>query len=336
MKRFFLLICIIILFTLLNNPIVHGANSSNIYEVKQGDTLPKIAKIHQTTIKELKASNGLQSNSLIKGQKLWVPFIYEVQIGDTLEELATKYHSTTELIKTTNHLSSKQLIPGQLLKIPPKKMQIQGQHIIMTMEDFKGWLFHHEFQRDIQLIQHHHTWTPSYKRFSGSNHFELLSGMEKHHKKQMGWSNIAQNITIFPDGKIAVSRPLDTAPEGTIGPIANKNGLTIENIGNFDIGQDEMTKEQKEAIVYVTALLSIKFDLIPSIDSITYHHWWHLKTGERVLDEANDYEVKTCPGTNFFGGNTTKSARENFYPLVKQKMEEVLTSDREMKENAEV
>lgn len=315
-----------ILFTLLNTSLAHGADSPNIYEVKQGDTLPEIAKKYQTNVKALKASNGLQSNVLMKGQKLWVPVVYEVSIGDTLGDIATRYHSTPNLIKTTNHLISKQLIPGQLIKIPPKKLQVNGQHILMTMEEFKDWLLHHKFNRDIKLIQHHHTWTPSYKRFNGSNHFELLSGMEKHHKKEMGWSNIAQNITTFPDGKIAVSRPLDSAPEGTIGPIANANGLTIENIGNFDKGQDEMTKEQKEAIVHITALLSLKFDLTPSVDSITYHHWWHLKTGERVLDEAEDYEVKTCPGTNFFGGNTTKMAKENFYPLVQQKMDEILAS----------
>lgn len=199
----------------------------------------------------------------------------------------------------------------------------QGQHILMTKEEFKEWLSKQQITREIRLIQHHHTWKPSYKHFHGNNHFQMLDSMQQHHMKTMGWGNIAQNITIFPDGKIAVSRPLQIAPEGSIGPKANKYGIAIENVGNFDIGQDEMTEEQKDAIIFVTALLSLKFNIEPSIDTITYHHWWHYKTKERVLDNAKSNEVKSCPGTNFFGGNSTKAAETYFYPLVRKKMEEL-------------
>lgn len=198
----------------------------------------------------------------------------------------------------------------------------RGNDILMTIDEFKEWIFKQSISREIHLIQQHHTWQPSYKHFRGNNHFQLLDSMRNHHIRTMGWSDIAQNITIFPDGKIAVSRPLDVAPEGTIGPTANKHGIAIENVGNFDTGHDVMTKEQKDAIVAVTALLSLKFNLTPSIDTITYHHWWHYKTKERVLDNAKDYEVKSCPGTAFFGGNSTISAQKYFYPLVKAKMEE--------------
>lgn len=198
-----------------------------------------------------------------------------------------------------------------------------GQHILMTKEEFKEWLSNQQITREIRVIQHHHTWKPSYKHFHGDNHFQMLTSMQHHHMKTMGWRNIAQNITTFPDGKIAVSRPLNMAPEGSIGPKANMYGIAIENVGNFDIGQDEMTEEQKDSILFVTALLSLKFNLEPSIDTITYHHWWHFKTKERVLDHAKSNEVKSCPGTNFFGGNSTKAAEAYFYPLVREKMEEL-------------
>lgn len=201
--------------------------------------------------------------------------------------------------------------------------QKQGQHLLMTKEQFKDWLFQNQFHREISLIQQHHTWAPSYKRFNGSNHFLLLQGMENYHKNQMHWKTIAQNITTFPDGKVAVSRPFDMAPEGSIGAKANSVGIAIENVGNFDKGQDVMTPEQKETIVYITALLCLKFNLPPSVDTITYHHWWNYKTGERMLDRAKSYEVKPCPGTNFFGGNTTTAAKTYFYPLVSRKMEEL-------------
>lgn len=202
----------------------------------------------------------------------------------------------------------------------------QGQYLLLTREEFKDWLFKQRFARKVVRIQHHHTWKPSYKHFHGSNHFSMLRSMETFHVKKMGWSNIAQNITTFPDGKVAVCRPFDTAPEGSIGPRANTNGLMIENIGDFDIGHDVMTAEQKETIVYITALLCIKYGLTPSIDSITYHHWWNLKTGERVLDKGPDYNVKSCPGTGFFGGNSTVSATKYFYPLISTTMQEVKAS----------
>ena len=173
------------------------------------------------------------------------------------------------------------------------------------------------------MIQQHHTWAPSYKHFNGSNHFNMIRGMENHHVKKMGWSQIAQNITTFPDGKIVVSRPFDIAPEGSIGPTANATGIAIEHVGNFDMGHDVMTKEHRDTIIYITALLCLKFGLTPSVDTITYHHWWHYKTKERVLDNTADYDVKSCPGTAFFGGNSTKSAKENFYPHVIEKMEEL-------------
>lgn len=74
-------------------------------------------------------------------------------------------------------------------------------------------------------------------------------------------------------------------------------------------------------VTTVTALLMLKFGLTPSVDNVTYHHWWDINSGERVLDKGEGHAIKTCPGTGFFGGNSTASAKNNFYPLVSQKMQ---------------
>ncbi|WP_449538208.1 LysM peptidoglycan-binding domain-containing protein [Ferdinandcohnia sp. Marseille-Q9671] len=319
-----LTICMLFIVFLLDIP-AQAANTSpnNIYVIEAGDTLPGIAEKFKTTTVELKKTNGLQSDLLVVGQKVRVPITYEVSTGDSLQKIAAMFDSSPEHIKSTNKLSTSQVYPGQILRITPKELSIQGEHILMTKDEFKDWLLNNKFKRKISLIQQHHTWIPSYDRFNGTNHFQLLKGMENYHKNKMGWKHIAQNITTFPDGKIAVSRPFNIAPEGTIGKRANSVGIAIEHIGNFDIGKDVMTKEQKDTIVFVNALLSLKFGLTPSIDTITYHHWWDLKTGARVLDKGPDYNVKTCPGTGFFGGNSTTSAQKHFYPLIKSKMEEL-------------
>ncbi|WP_408007235.1 hypothetical protein ACJROX_21430 [Pseudalkalibacillus sp. A8] len=104
------------------------------------------------------------------------------------------------------------------------------------------------------------------------------------------------------------------------------DSLAIENVGNFDKGKNQMTAEQRGTIITVTVLLMLKYGLTPSIDSITYHHCWDINTGERVLDHSEGHAEKTCPGTGFFRGNSTTSAKSNFYPLVLQKMKEISAS----------
>ena len=126
-------------------------------------------------------------------------------------------------------------------------MTMQGQYILMTREEFKNWLFNHVFNREIKTILQHHTYDPSYKDFDYTNHFENLKGMEDHHVNEMGWSTIAQNLTTFPDGKVAVCRPFNIAPQGTFGPDGSPGaetlrvGISIENLGDFNTGFDVMT-----------------------------------------------------------------------------------------------
>lgn len=75
-----------------------------------------------------------------------------------------------------------------------------------------------------------------------------------------------------------------------------------------------MTKEQADAIIMVTASLCDKFDIPVNTDRIVYHHWYNLVTGER---NNGTYLNKSCPGTNFFGGNKVENCNVNFIPKVK-------------------
>ena len=197
-------------------------------------------------------------------------------------------------------------------------MITSGQFILVSTDEFATWLMNVSVKRNIVLVQNHHTYAPAYAQFSGKNHFDLLKGMKAFHtqpkeKGGRGFSDIAQSLTIFPDGKVSVCRPLDVAPAGIIG--ANSNGICIENIGNFDEKGDVMTEEQTRAIIKVNALLCKKFHLVPSINTIVYHHWYDLNTGKRTNGSGS---TKSCPGTNFFGGNSTDDANNYFIPLIKE------------------
>jgi LysM repeat protein len=54
-------------------PATSSLVDSNVYVVKSGDTLSRIATAHKTTVKELKAINGLTTDRINVGQKLKLP-----------------------------------------------------------------------------------------------------------------------------------------------------------------------------------------------------------------------------------------------------------------------
>lgn len=128
----------------------------------------------------------------------------------------------------------------------------QREIILMDVTEFVQWLNETVVSREILRVQNHHTWKPSYADFHDDNHFSLLEGMEDAHLKR-GFAEIAQNITTFPDGTVAVCRALDTIPAGCKG--ANTGGICIEHIGNFDMDMDTMSTEHQTTILKINALL---------------------------------------------------------------------------------
>lgn len=210
-------------------------------------------------------------------------------------------------------------IPKKNINKQPRKIdqqrlkKVDGQFILMNMAAFYDWLNNQGLKRSVKLIQNHHTWIPNYSHFKGDDHFKDLQGMKRSHMKR-GFSDIAQNITIFPDGLIAVCRPINTAPAGIKG--ANSHGICIENYGNFDIDGDEMSEEQERSILFVNAALCEVYKLEPNTDTVVYHHWW-TAGGKRTNGVK---AAKSCPGTNFFGGNKVEDAEENFIPKIKSAM----------------
>ncbi len=192
-------------------------------------------------------------------------------------------------------------------------MKTKSKFIVFTLIEFDQWLSGLHVNRQIKLIQNHHTYQPDYAAWRKlPDHFHWLEGMESYHVNHNGWSQIAQNLTTFPDGSIAVCRPLEIIPAGISG--ANQNGICIEHLANFDIGGDQIAPEHESTIVKLNALLCHKFGLIPSTESIVYHHWYDIVTKQRTNGTGS---VKSCPGSNFFGGNKVEDCEKNFIPLVK-------------------
>jgi|APEBP8051073403_1049400.scaffolds.fasta_scaffold07847_2 N-acetylmuramoyl-L-alanine amidase./Bacterial SH3 domain. len=184
----------------------------------------------------------------------------------------------------------------------------------MDVNEFENYISSLKIARTIVMIQQHHTYIPSYIHFNGKNHFELQKGMKNTHINVNGWSDIGQHISIFPDGSVVTGRNFEKSPACIYGN--NANAFCIENVGNFDKGADEMGTKQREAIISVTTSLCRKFCLTPNTNTIVYHHWYNLSNGVRNNGAANN---KSCPGTNFFGGNKVEACKKHFIPLISER-----------------
>lgn len=114
------------------------------YTVMAGDTLLEIAVEFDITVDELKAFNGLDSDSIGEGQVLFIPaptptagptptpdpeqptetpspyILHTVRAGDTLSTLAEQYGVSMEAIRAANELpaNSQHIVVGYALVIP--------------------------------------------------------------------------------------------------------------------------------------------------------------------------------------------------------------------------
>ena len=190
----------------------------------------------------------------------------------------------------------------------------------MTVNEFKSWI-KQQGNYKYTGIQIHHTWKPDYSNFykaDGSHEDELVrqNNTKNYHVKTNGWVDIAQHFTIFPNGVIVTGRKLsNTTPVGIKGWNANK--ICIEIYGNFDVGCDKMTEEQKQAVVAVYGELCKKFNITPSTSTLRCHAWF-TSAGGYLGDYVKYKSAKTCPGTNFMGfGNSKEAIQNNFIPMVK-------------------
>jgi len=121
----------------------------------------------------------------------------------------------------------------------------------------------------------HHTWRPDHSNFNGSNYQKVQDGMRRSHLAR-GFSDIAQHVTLFPDGIFMTGRNFGTNPAS----ILNHNyGLPfcVEMIGNFDIGNDKFEGIQKDSMLKLAKYFYNKGKYV------RFH---------------NENAAKTCPGTS--------------------------------------
>ncbi|WP_457642569.1 LysM peptidoglycan-binding domain-containing protein [Persephonella sp.] len=105
---------------------------AEIYTVKSGDSLEKIAKKYGVTVRDIIKENSLKKPYIIyPGQKLKIPekkgfIIHKVKNGENLSLIAQKYKVSVRDIIRANNLKKPYIIRiGQRLKIPIKKGSVK-------------------------------------------------------------------------------------------------------------------------------------------------------------------------------------------------------------------
>ena len=108
----------------------------NIYTVKRGDTLAKIAAKYKLTVKELAAYNGIKNPNLIRvGQAIRIPEAWEPKIGDIVRFNGNVHYSNSSALIGKKCIGGKARIVGirigkkhpyQLVRIPSAGATVYG------------------------------------------------------------------------------------------------------------------------------------------------------------------------------------------------------------------
>jgi hypothetical protein len=152
--------------------------------------------------------------------------------------------------------------------------------IRLTLDELDDLLQRFDFTRRIDAVHMHHTWRPDHAQYRGE---ATIESMWRFHTRDRGWRDIAQHLSIGPDGSIWTGRDWNLPPASAAGfngnPMAGP--FMFETIGDFDRGQDRLEGAQLEAVAGVIARVERRFALGP--DALRFHR--------------SMTTLKSCPGT---------------------------------------
>src|SRR6187549_1970938 len=155
------------------------------------------------------------------------------------------------------------------------------QFVPLTLDEFRALVERFDFStRRINEVHMHHTWRPNHKDFRG---LSSILGMWKYHTETNGWSDIAQHVTIDPQGIIWTGRSWKQAPASSGGHngTSKLGPFMFEMVGDFDAGKEKLQGAQRAAVIGVITAIQKKNALKPN--TLRFH---------RQLGSP-----KTCPGS---------------------------------------
>src|SRR4029434_2279086 len=149
--------------------------------------------------------------------------------------------------------------------MPPPFKQI-------NREEFAALLDRFAFTRIMNALHMHDTWRPNHSQYDKNDGHRTILGMYSHHTVNNGWQDIAQHITIAPDGTIWLGRNWNLPPASAAGHNGNSHmgPFMFEIIGDFDRGRDPFEGEQRKTVLEVIARVQLRFKLAP--ETLRFHN----------------------------------------------------------------
>ncbi|MET0647930.1 MAG: caspase family protein [Pyrinomonadaceae bacterium] len=170
----------------------------------------------------------------------------------------------------------------------------------LTLDEFADLLARFRFTRRINAVHMHHTWKPKRRDYDG---LATIEGIWRFHTVDNGWNDIAQHVTIAPDGSIWTGRGWNEPPASAAGHNGNRAAgpFMFEMIGDFDSGRDPFQSPQRDAALEVIARVQHLFQL--PAESLRFH---------------NQMSSKSCPGSALRYAEVLEGVREVRERLVRE------------------
>lgn len=166
----------------------------------------------------------------------------------------------------------------------------------LRIDQFDAVLKAFEFRRRITGVHMHHTWRPNHAQWRGH---DSMVGMWRFHTQERSFADIAQHLTIDPEGQVWTGRNWNAPPASAAG----HNGTSVagpfmfEIVGDFDVGRDVLEGAQRQAVLDVIALVQSRFGLAP--ETLMFH---------------NQAANKSCPGSAIDFGTFVAELRQHPVP----------------------
>lgn len=149
----------------------------------------------------------------------------------------------------------------------------------LTVREFELEVDTFRWARRVWRIDMHHTWCPAHADYDG---LRTIERMQRFHMVDRGFDDIAQHVSIAPDGTIWTGRDWNKDP-ASVGFGMNTNVFMFEAIGNFDRGFDRLEGRQLESVINVIDTVQAYFRL--PVQALLFH---------REVPQT----AKTCPGSS--------------------------------------
>jgi hypothetical protein len=163
----------------------------------------------------------------------------------------------------------------------------------LTVDAFATRVANFPWTRRIWRIDMHHTYHPDHARWRAIGSETCCAGMWRHHVVERRFDDIAQHVTIAPDGLIWTGRDWNKTP-ASVGYGMNGGVFMFEMIGNFDTGCDPFQGPQRDATIAVIDIMQRRFNL--PVHALLFH---------RDVPQTD----KTCPGTGVDKGEVLRAVQ---------------------------